>query len=256
MERNVSVRTPEAIAFYYELAGIGSRFLAVAVDFIIQLAVTIGLLIAIGWASDSITAFGRSLGASVSLMDSLMAALMVLVVFLWQTGYFIAFEMWWNGQTPGKRAIGIRVVRDGGYPVTFMASVIRNLIRLPEELLGYVPSVISALASAENKRLGDLAAGTIVVRDRAFEVPDPASWSRPESDRAPASPIAAGIGQISEDEFALVERYLARVGALEPAAARDTAARIAATMRSKFGPEGDRYTDHELLLAIADARRR
>ena len=81
-------------------------------------------------------------------------------------GYFIIFEALWNGQTPGKKALGIRVVRDGGYAIDFGASLVRNLIRVGELLIGtYTLSAVAMLLSPENKRLGDIAAGTIVVRD-------------------------------------------------------------------------------------------
>ena len=89
----------------------------------------------------------------------------------------------WNGQTPGKRALGIRVVRDGGFPVDAGASILRNIIRVIEMSLGfYVVSAIVMLVSPENKRAGDYAAGTIVVRDSADEVPTLALLAR-EADR-------------------------------------------------------------------------
>ena len=92
-----------------------------------------------------------------------------LIVFF---GYFIIFEAAWNGQTPGKKLLGMRVVRDGGYPIDFGASLIRNLIRVGEQILGYyLLAAISMLLSPENKRLGDIAAGTIVVRDARFAAP-------------------------------------------------------------------------------------
>ncbi len=93
-------------------------------------------------------------------------AIVISIVFIVFFGYFIVFEALWRGQTPGKRALHIRVVRDGGYPLDFGSSLIRNLVRVGEAALGfYAISAVSALASSENKRLGDFAAGTIVVRD-------------------------------------------------------------------------------------------
>ena len=95
-----------------------------------------------------------------------------MIVFVVLFGYFIVFEALWNGQTPGKKLLGLRVVRDGGYPIDFGASLIRNLIRVGEQLIGYyILAAISALISPENKRLGDLAAGTIVVRDARLAAP-------------------------------------------------------------------------------------
>lgn len=181
-------------------------------------------------------------------------AIAIVLIFLVYFGYFVAFETLWNGQTPGKRAIGIRVVRDGGYPITFMDSVIRNLVRVIESLLAYLPSIVSALMSSQNKRLGDFAAGTIVVRDRAYEVPDASRWMAPE-ESSPSTSIA-GFDRISDDEFALAERYVSRSHMLDPRAAQETARRIAQAVRPKLGPEAAGLSDHDLLVRIASGRPR
>ncbi len=180
MERSVTVRTPEAIAFYYELAGLGSRFLALFVDTIIQVAAFVALIIIGSAGARRAASLASALHLSQKNLESTVVAVGILLVFCLFYGYFIAFEQYWNGQTPGKRMLGIRVVRDGGYPVELAGSTIRNLVRIIEFTLGfYFISVISMLLSSENKRLGDYAAGTIVVRDRGFEVRDPSSWLRP-----------------------------------------------------------------------------
>jgi len=258
VERNVSVRTPESIAFYYELAGLGSRFLAVAIDTLVQVVILIAVFLLAAWAMPGIQGLANVAHISAKTLESILVAIAIIFLFIVDVGYFVAFETLWNGQTPGKRSIGIRVVRDGGYPVTFMDSVIRNLIRVIEgfPLLDYVPSMISALISSQNKRLGDLAAGTIVVRDRAFEVTDPKKWAAGD-DRAEAPPPPIhGLDRISDDEYALADRYVARSHMLEPHAAQETAARIAATIRPKLGEEAARYTDHELLVVVASGRSR
>jgi uncharacterized RDD family membrane protein YckC len=170
MERSVDVRTGEAVAIRYELAGLGSRFLAVVVDMLAQFAIVIALLIGFGFAASSLARIpfiGSKNG------EAWLIAFLVLLTFLIFFGWFIIFETWWSGRTPGKRALGLRVVRDGGFPIDLGAAVIRNLVRIVELLFGfYLLAAISALISPENKRLGDLAAGTIVVRDRAEAIPD------------------------------------------------------------------------------------
>ena len=253
MERNVAVRTPESISFYYELAGLGSRFLAVALDTLIQALLSIGILLLLVWAQPGATALGKALGMGDTLVGAVEAGIAIVILFLVSVGYYVAFEAAWNGQTPGKRAMGIRVVRDGGYPLTFMDSVIRNLIRVIEAALVYVPSAISALVSSQNKRLGDLAAGTIVVRDRPFEVTDTRRWLA--ADRA-APEALAGLEHLSDDEFALAERYAARSHMLDPAAARETAQRIADAIRPKVTGAAAALSDHDLLLRVAAARPR
>jgi len=247
LERNVSIRTPESIAFYYELAGLGSRFLAVAIDLLLQSLAGLAVFLLIAWAQPGTTALARSLGLHEQTISAIEIGIAIFIVFLIYLGYFVAFETAWNGRTPGKRAIGIRVVRDGGYPITFMDAVIRNLIRVGEAALGYLPSMISAIVSPQNKRLGDLAAGTIVVRDRAFELVDPAKWTASDGPEAETLP---GFDRITDDELALAERYVARSHMLDPHAAQAAASRIASAIRPKLGHAADDLSDHDLLVRV------
>ncbi|HEV3089636.1 MAG TPA: RDD family protein [Candidatus Elarobacter sp.] len=220
MERSVDVRTGEAVAIRYELAGLGSRFLAVVVDMVAQFAIVIALLIGFGFAASSLSRIpfiGSKNG------EAWLIAFVVILIFLIFFGWFIIFETWWSGRTPGKRALGLRVVRDGGFPIDLGAAVIRNLVRIVELFFGfYLLSAVSALISRENKRLGDLAAGTIVVRDRADAVPDLDAYL------ARSAPSENGL---SDADRLLVERFLARRAGLEPAARYRLAERIAARVR-------------------------
>jgi uncharacterized RDD family membrane protein YckC len=245
LERSVTVRTPEAIAFHYELAGLGSRFLAVFVDSIAQVILVFAVLLTIGTAASRMP----SLHLGGKNFASFVLAGIILAVFFIYYGYFVLFERYWNGQTPGKRLLGIRVVRDGGYPVELMDSVIRNLIRVLEFALGfYFLSAISMLLSSENKRLGDYAAGTIVVRDKTMEVNDPKAWLKPESARPPSDSIA---GKLDSRVLAVVDQYVARKTSLAPEAARQTAAKIAAMIRPQVGPEIAHLSDDELITRVA-----
>ena len=255
MERSVTVRTPEAIAFYYELAGLGSRFLALCVDSGIQALVLLALFIAAVSGAGRAGTLANALHLGGKSLSSTVVAVSILLLFIILYGYFIVFEMAWNGQTPGKRLLGIRVVRDGGYPVELVGSVIRNLIRVLEFSVGfYSLSAVSMVLSSENKRLGDYAAGTIVVRDRGFEVRDPQTWLRPGAGdaRASGSDLVAGL---SQDELALVDRYVSRKSSLDPKAAADSAAKIAAALRSKLPVAISELADDDLLMKIATRER-
>lgn len=175
--------------------------------------------------------FSRSLGI----------AFFITLGFVVFFGYFIVFEALWNGQTPGKKLLGIRVVRDGGYPIDFGASLIRNLIRVGEQLVFYyLIAAISALLSSENKRIGDVAAGTIVVRDarlaepRALLVGD-------------AEPAYAATAYLDGDERALIKRFLTRRDALTAERRSELAAQIAGRIRDRVPPELARLDDESLL---------
>ncbi|MDQ2818589.1 MAG: RDD family protein [Candidatus Eremiobacteraeota bacterium] len=253
MDRTLRVRTPESIAFSYELAGLGSRFLAVGLDLIFQLMCLLCLVIAASAASHEVRTLIRSAQLNGRIFESVLAGALIVAAFVILFGYFIAFEAMWNGQTPGKRAIGIRVVRDGGYPIGFTDSLIRNLIRVIEFAIGfYSMSAISTLVSKHNKRLGDLAAGTIVVRDRSYEVSDPRRWLQPAAEPVGIATLSSGSA-LTADEIALARRYVTRRTTLDQTAARELCARIAAALRPKLGPSAAALSDEELLAEIARA---
>lgn len=246
MDRSVSVRTPESIAFSYELAGLGSRFLALAIDVAIQTLIVIGIFwaFAAGGAGYSVrNSAPVSSRAAVSIAIAIIVALLFLIYF----GYFILFEAFWNGQTPGKRALHIRVVRDGGFPADFGSCAIRNLVRVGEVALGaYAVSAVVALLSPENKRLGDMAAGTIVVReDRA---PSLAGLIEAQ-DRASAQTGAPSL--LSPEEHALVDRYVARRGGMMPAHRALLASQIAARVRPRISRDLQALDDDELLTKLS-----
>jgi uncharacterized RDD family membrane protein YckC len=234
LERSVDVRTGEAVEIRYELAGLGSRFLAVSVDVLAQVAVVIVLFVAYALASPLIArlAFGKNVSAW-------LVALAVAAFFVIFFGWFIVFETWWSGRTPGKRALGLRVVRDGGFPIDPGAAVIRNLVRIAEVALGgYTLSAISALLSKENKRLGDFAAGTIVVRDRADAVPD--------LDAYLSRPMRADTG-LAEGDRVLIERFLARRAGLDRMARARLAAQLAERVRPTLRASYAHLDDESLL---------
>lgn len=238
MERSLDVRTGESIAVRYELAGLGSRFLAVAIDVSVQFAVTavVVTVIALLAPAAAVAAATTTLGKPVA---ALLIAVIALAFFGLYFGYFIIFELAWHGRTPGKRALGLRVVRDAGFPIDVGASVIRNLVRIVElGLGGYVVSALVMLISPQNKRIGDYAAGTIVVRETRGEI-------------AAVDAVIAGVrvrdDGLEPDDRALVERFLARRADLESDARRTIAANIAGRVRPKLRAAFNHLDDEALL---------
>ncbi len=165
VEDTLNIETPENVAFGYEIAGIGSRFLAALVDtsIITLLQVLIGILILFLWN----TLFGTS-SSMVDKLGAWLLAIVGLLVFAVYWVYYILFEILWNGQSPGKRWVGLRVIRTDGTPITLAESSIRNLVRIVDLLPSfYGIGIIVMFVDGRSRRLGDLAAGTLVVRDQA-----------------------------------------------------------------------------------------
>jgi uncharacterized RDD family membrane protein YckC len=242
MERTLDIPTAEAVDVHYELAGLGSRFLAVAFDLVVQLLAT-GLLVGIvAFAAPPLLGVVTRAG----LRDPVAAmalAFVVIVLFAIFFGYFIVFEVVWNGRTPGKRALGVRVIRAGGFPVDLTAAVVRNLVRVLEVSLGgYALSGIVALRSPRNQRIGDYAAGTIVV------------WDRPL--RADILDVIADAASARDDGLSavdreLIERFMQRRATLEVNARAVVAGTIAARVRPKLAAAFPHLDDESLLEHLA-----
>jgi uncharacterized RDD family membrane protein YckC len=253
MDEHVSIETPEHIEFTFQLAGLGTRFIAVLIDHLIQ-GFILGFALLVGLLSAGAVA---SLWTEASLWVIFGLLLLLFVVF-W--GYFTYFETTSNGQTPGKRIAGIRVVRDDGTPITFFDAMIRNLVRLVDFLPAYYTiGVIAVFVSPQNKRLGDYAAGTIVVKERTTPMPAPATAdadadAAPVAARSPqlAAAVRAVVGRLSPEELQVVERYVARKIQLNPPARASLARKIAAPLIRKLSIDGIAATDEEVLETIAE----
>ncbi len=221
LRQHHGVETPEHVELRLELAGVGSRMAAAALDTIV---VYLSLLLLIIVASKVVT--DGWLGGTAG---GWFAALTILVLFGLIWGYFAAFEALNGGRTPGKQALGIRVVMDTGRPVTGGAAVVRNLVRLLDcyfPLLPVLPALLLMFLNKSNKRLGDMAAGTIVVRDR------PTDWGLGAVTPAPEleEPVETGPPELSEDEFRLLDRFLGRLSDLDAA----VQVRIATELARRF----------------------
>jgi uncharacterized membrane protein SpoIIM required for sporulation/uncharacterized RDD family membrane protein YckC len=205
-DRHLEVDTPEHVAIGFELAGPGSRFTAFLIDGLILAALMIGLFFA--------TAVLLNVIPAPAMPVTFAIALLAAFILFW--GYFVWFEGFREGQTPGKRKVGLRVVHDGGYPLTLRGAVVRNLLRvvdsqpLPSWLLGGLFILLHPRA----QRLGDLAAGTVVVRERSVAA-------------LPEEVEAAGPPRLSDREYDVLREYALRRDALERPARQRVAARLA-----------------------------
>jgi uncharacterized RDD family membrane protein YckC len=238
LDDRMAITTPEGIELELQLAGLGSRFIAGVTDLIIQALLVVILLLATGAVSG---------GGDLNLVAAVIGVFAILFF------YPVVFELLGRGQTPGKRLCHLRVVREGGSPVDLPASAVRNLVRIVDGLpLSYLPTVISIVVTRHNQRPGDLAAGTLVVRDTAIAL---------RAARAP-EPGAAGldwdVSAITPQELAAVRSFLARRESLDPAARRRLALQLANGLAPKvagaeIGGSGELFL--ERLAAVKSQRR-
>nr|MDQ2686689.1 RDD family protein [Armatimonadota bacterium] len=223
----------------------------------------------------------------VDFFEGVLQGFAAIVFFLILWGYFIWFEIAWNGQTPGKRQMGLRVVRDGGYPVGPFNVITRNLLRvidgMPLLTLGLVivgladhSNVLGALGglsilitlcfllfSARYQRLGDFVAGTMVVKQRAPRVPTLEALAPPPrvlpEHLAPYAlkDIGRQVYEMTVPEYRAVRHYLDRRWQLDPMTQQYAAMRLAIPLMERLGirpPEGVmrvNYADFLEYLAVA-----
>ncbi len=240
-----TIETPEQLRLDFAVAGIGSRFLALAIDSLIQIAVVVLVLIALAVVGTAgLPAFRGP--SSVWLL----AALGVLF-FLLFFGYFAIFEILWNGQTPGKRVIGIRVVKDFGRPLTAAESIGRNLLRIVDQLPGfYAIGMASAILSSSNKRLGDLVAGSMVVRESSLVAIRPV-WQTMQTETGPL----LGGKALSIEDLALIDAFLNRRNELLPDVRSRMAAQILNQLKTKLPTLDPRSPTESVLESLAWERR-
>jgi uncharacterized RDD family membrane protein YckC len=232
-EDRVTIQTPEGVELDLLLGGYGSRFSSQLIDGAIKAVVIGALYVTLGLAGGfGVAAFG-------------------IAFFVVYVGYDIAFETLAGGRTPGKRWSGMRVVREGGAPITFTASAIRNVLRIVDGIAtGYAVGTIAILASKRNQRVGDMAAGTLVVREAAA----PAAFG------ATLRPTERGEGwdvtAVTPEELAAVRRFLDRRNQLQLAPRNRLALQLADGLRAKVAGAPEDVAPETFLEALAAAKAR
>lgn len=233
--------TPEAVVLQFETAGLGSRTLAVMIDLAIQ-----GVLLIV--ASIPLVALA---GSGTSATGGIVVALLVFTVVL--LGYPIAFETLWRGRTPGKAALGLRVVTTEGAPIRFRHAAVRGfLIPVDLYLTSGAGAVLSVLFSSDNQRLGDLAAGTLVLRQRTgARAPTPVSFQVPPG----YEPYAATLDPagLTDDDHIAVRSFLLRAASLPPETRHALGVQIATTVAGHMGHTPPPDTHPEAFLACVAA---
>jgi uncharacterized RDD family membrane protein YckC len=230
---NLIIDTPEQIRLEFALAGVGSRFLALAFDTLLQ-GSAIVVLVVIALIVRRLASVSISAGAlSPAGLGTWVIAALVAAGFIIYSGYFAIFEAVWTGQTPGKRLVGLRVIDVSGRPISAYAAILRNAVRVVDQLPGiYGIAILSVLVTRRQQRLGDLAAGTVVVHER-LEAAAPAA--------AMTSAVRHGAHRLSVEEIVLIEGFLRRREDLDSLMRLDSARRIASRMAGtlELGPIED-----------------
>ena len=237
----LEVETPDHVVLRYDLAGGGNRGFAAMVDFLIAALVWVGSL----WAYTTVA-------ERIGVRAAQLYGLLVLLTFAMSWSYFVLLEWLWQGQTIGKRMYGLRVIRDDGAPAGFLAVLIRNLLRLVDFLPAfYGLGLLTVIVTSRSQRLGDIAAGTYVVRA-----------PRPRLDYfslRTVTPLADGAvvetRAMPGEAQRLVREFVAREARLAPADRARVARQIADRVRPYARDVVLISDDVEFLRAVARSMR-
>ena len=244
-DETLVIETPERVPLHFALASIGNRFIACAIDHTIQIVTLIVISIIFAIIADF-----ADFGSRLSNAPKWVIALLIIIVFLLMSGYFAFFEWLWRGQTPGKRWMKLRVIREDGRPISFFEAIVRNLLRefdiMPFPF--YSIGLISVFSTNRDQRVGDLVAGTVVVREREAEAPVFAEvFASPISDpalRRSFKPVqfTADVNNLTEQEISVVESFLRRRWDLKDYPRQWMAWRVAMPILFKLRPQYDLST--------------
>jgi uncharacterized RDD family membrane protein YckC len=246
----LTISTPEGVEMHLTLAGPASRFVSAIVDILIQSVLLVCVALVLGISGDSGLGGG---GVAVLLWFAISFGVI--------TFYDIFFEVFRSGRTPGKRMNGLRVVRAEGHPVGFVTSAIRNVIR-PVDFLpsAYLLGAVVILSTRKNQRLGDIAAGTLVVRERlggrrGGKPDDPSPMS---ASHLPASTTYASwdTSRVTQEEIATVRQFLDRRDSVEGTARAQLAVTLAERLRPKVAGAPADLRGEQFLLALVEAKLR
>lgn len=245
-EETLIIETPERVPLAFALASIGNRFLAVAIDHAIQyLAIFFAAWI-------FLSASGIDVSGPLTDPADLpgwVIAVMIIVLFVLFAGYFVLFEWLMDGQTPGKRLMKLRVIREDGRPVTLWEAITRNLLRIFDAAPGFLVPVYSVgllviFLNRRDQRVGDLFAGTVVIRERRDEAPtfretflDPAAADSGLRRAGPPAEFSADISRLTAEEIEVVESFLRRRWKLADRQRQWMAWRIALPIMFKLKPQ-------------------
>lgn len=253
-EETLIIETPERVRLEFALASIGNRFLAAAIDHFIQY-VAIFLVIFVVTIAIGLESLGSAASANDLFQDvpNWLIAATIVILFLLFSGYFVFFEWLMDGQTPGKRLLKLRVIREDGRPITLWEAMARNLLRIFDAIPGfflpiYSIGLITIFLSNRDQRVGDIFAGTVVIRERLDEAPTFAeAFSNPISDAAfrrvqKRTEFKANVNLLSESEIEVVETFLRRRWDLTDKQRIWMAWRVALPLMYKLKPEYDLAT--------------
>lgn len=253
MPYEYAILSPEKVELRYDLAGIGSRAMAAVLDDLIVILIN-ALLVTTVALIDQAASFIGSLSTQVAI--SWLVGFYGFFLFSSWFGYYIFFEILWQGQTIGKRVLGLRVIMMDGTPATAGAIFTRELVRLvdglPFCLVGYVVAGSVAFFNPYSQRVGDMLAGTLVIKERRTSAPSLQTLSQISSEPHPLEGLILSTGALTAQDYKALKAFLDRREQFSPKVRQGLAEELFSKLKTKLGLELEVDSQPEALLeAIA-----
>lgn len=233
----VTLQTPESVELEFTLAGIGNRAYALLIDYLALSGILIGFLSIWLIFSTQLTELIETFAGSNQRIWLWLYAILALFCFFTFVGYFVFFETIWQGQTPGKRYVKIRVIRDDGRPIGLQQATLRALLRPFDDFLFFSIGVFLIIFNKKEKRLGDLVAGTLVIQEERPVVSATFPVSEPSQNLATELLSTADFSHFSPEDFAVIREYLQRRGKMTTEAKTELSRKLARQVKEKIALE-------------------
>ncbi|NER81594.1 MAG: RDD family protein [Leptolyngbya sp. SIO1D8] len=227
--KTITIRTPESVELEFTLAGIGNRALALMIDYLLLFTLLALVSLIASFLSEQIVNLSVLLGGGTEELELWLIAILLLAVAAIYGGYFVGFEVWWQGQTPGKRFTKIRVIKDTGKPEGVFQATLRALIRPVDDILFL--GLLCILFSKQEKRIGDWLAGTLVIQAERAVNKTILEVSEASQTLAMQLIEQSSIGNLLPDDFAIIREYLQRRTILTRQARQELSVKLARQVR-------------------------
>jgi uncharacterized RDD family membrane protein YckC len=251
-KETLKIQTPEHVGFQYVLAGLGTRSTAFLVDTVVRGLFILFIFLAVVLFARWLPQFDPT-GIFAAIPKTWFFALGVLAYGLVDLGYFLLFEALWSGQTPGKRMQKLRVIKVNGQPVGWLESSIRNILRAVDMLLGFYPlGLFVMFLSSRSQRIGDYAAGTVVIVERRRNVPMNKTRLRPTS-KLNLPELELHISTLEPKQYQVIRSFLQRREAMDATHRRELARLLTRRLMKRWGISlGEGIPDEPFLEEIVE----
>ena len=230
----LKIQTPEHVGFRYVLAGLGTRSTAFLVDTVVRGLFILLIFLVVMLLARLLPEFDPT-GIFAVIPKTWFLALGVLAYGVVDLGYFLIFEALWSGQTPGKRMQKLRVIKVNGQPIGWLESAIRNILRAVDLLLGFYPlGLFVMFLSSRSQRIGDYAAGTVVIVERRRDVPMDKTRLRSTS-KLNLPELELHVSTLAPKQYQVIRSFLQRREAMEGTHRRDLARLLTHRLMKRWG---------------------